>query len=533
MHRLAPVPAWPGRAFAGLLYAVNPFVFDRLDTGQWFLLLGYALLPHALKAFTELRGGGQWTPWRFALLAAATGIASSHMAILLALACVSITVAWTKALRGRLGRRVALAAALATTLSLYWLLPTPGIRELWDSVGPAQLALYRTVGDERLGLGVTVAALSGYWNNDDPLREFLPAWPLVFAAVAMLAVYGLALAVRRPAALGIGAAGFAGFALATVEAWGVTRGAFHGLFDAFPPLRSFREPQKGVALLTLAYAYLGAIAVDDLVRSAFSRRVRGVLIVLVLVLPLLGGYRVLGGLWGSLETSQFPRSWYSAERIIAAEAQYSRTLVLPWSGYLRLGFAHGRVVANPAPGFFSSPVLASRSVGDAGASDHEDPVEARIDRLLADGRPQANLAACLSELGVSHVLVLEAPGWASYRHLERLAGFESVLKGHDLVLYRLRTPGGLVMTRDGTGAPCGVVAPLAVRRVHPALYELKTAVREERIVLGLPDAEHWRVSRGEVRYLGWASYRRNYILGLAGVAAFGLSALARARRSRA
>ena len=50
MHRLVRVRHASAAWFAGLLYAINPFVYDRLHSGQWFLLLGYALLPHAYGA---------------------------------------------------------------------------------------------------------------------------------------------------------------------------------------------------------------------------------------------------------------------------------------------------------------------------------------------------------------------------------------------------------------------------------------------------------------------------------------------------
>src|SRR5260221_8578431 len=57
MHRAAPARTEAGRYFAGLLYAVNPFVYDRLYTGQWFLLLGYALVPWAFRQFGRLLAG--------------------------------------------------------------------------------------------------------------------------------------------------------------------------------------------------------------------------------------------------------------------------------------------------------------------------------------------------------------------------------------------------------------------------------------------------------------------------------------------
>src|SRR5262249_19784648 len=43
---------WPARLAAGVCYAWNPFVAERLIIGQWALLLGYGGLPWVLRALT-------------------------------------------------------------------------------------------------------------------------------------------------------------------------------------------------------------------------------------------------------------------------------------------------------------------------------------------------------------------------------------------------------------------------------------------------------------------------------------------------
>ena len=51
---------WFARLAAGVFYAWNPFVAERLIIGQWALLLGYAGLPWALRAVTT----GTVASWR-------------------------------------------------------------------------------------------------------------------------------------------------------------------------------------------------------------------------------------------------------------------------------------------------------------------------------------------------------------------------------------------------------------------------------------------------------------------------------------
>jgi hypothetical protein len=523
--------------FAGVLYAVNPFVYDRLFTGQWFLLLGYALLPLAYRAFLATLERDRGAPWRFGALFVATGIASTHMAALLAVLCAATLIASARRIRRtpRVGRAAAAALALGVLPSLYWLIPTPGLEDFWRHVGSGQLALYRTVPDGDWGLGATVAGLYGYWNDAEPVKFFLTVWPLLAAALIALAAWGAALRRRDPITWAVAGAGVFGFLLALGDGSALTRDTYTWLLDHFSALRSFREPQKGVALLVFAYAFLGAAAVDDLLSHPPRLRwARTALAVAVVVLPLMYGYRMLGGLWGGLETSHFPASWDQADATLEAQASHSRTLFLPWHGYFALDFAHGRVVANPAASFFHTPILASRSVGDAAVADESDPTERRVQRLLARPGGGRDLARCLAPLGVSHVLLAKQADWQRYRFLDRRSDFAPVRRWNDLTLYRSRTPGGFVMAANGTQSACsGKLRPLDVRKRSEVRYELaqQPPARSEP-VLGLPQPAKWRASGNEVTFAPWSRYRRNYLLGVAGALAFAASWMLLGRRRK-
>lgn len=537
MHRLAPTPNAAGRLFAGVVYAVNPFVYDRLYAGQWFLLLGYALLPFALAAFVRLARAGARSAWSFALAAVAVGVASAHMFVLLLVACACVGAALVAASPGRrAGTAGALGcgAALAVAGSLYWLVPTPATHELWSRVGNEQLGYYATVGDERWGVEATVAALSGFWNDPDPIRELLPGWQLLALALVLLAAWGLVERRRDGVALGVAAAGLLGFLLALGVSSALTGSAFTLLLERVPAARSFREPQKGVALLALAYAYLGSAGVAALVRGVRSPARRRALAAVALAVPLLAGYRTFGGLWGTMQTSSFPPSWTEARRVLAAEAAGSRTLFLPWAAYVELWFAGGRLVANPAPQFFDSPMLASKAAAPGpGLSDTTDPVDARVARLLRGGARNPRLGACLAELGVAYVLLAREVGAEEYVYLDRRSDVAVVRRWPELVLYRLREPGGLAMAARGA-TPCRrAVDPLPVRRLSPVRYELERLPRAPaRLLLGLPLAAEWSRDGLSLSFGPWRDYRRNYALGAvsAVVAAAVAAALARPRR---
>lgn len=570
MHRLAPARGSAGRYAAGLLYAVNPFVYDRLWTGQWYLLLGYALLPHALRAFVALLAEGRARLWRTVLLGMAVGVAGAHMFALLLGLAVAIAVASgaAAAVRGRAGAALVLgraAAGLGLTCvgCLYWLLPTPGLSEFWSRVGGDQLALYETLGDRRWGIGLNVAGLYGFWNDELPIKAHQPAWPLLACMLLALSLLGLWRLRREPVAWAVAVAAVAGFLLALGIASPLTSGAYTWLLQHVTPLRSFREPQKAVALLAFAYAYLLPAGGEALAGIAPGPRARRCLAVGLVALPLAYGYRTLGGLWDGLHTTSYPQSWSEARAVLRSEAAGSRTLVLPWSGYIVFRFTHWRTVANPAPAFFDTPVLASRSIGAGDAAQsNADPEEAVVAGLLHGATPGGRLGRCLAALGVSHILLpTDADDAGAYRVLDRQRDIVVERRWRDLILYRNEVPSGLVLAAPATpdGGPCassGGLRPLPWTRTSPVAYRLGEAPRPgERTVLALSHDPGWKLDGVaatpfaeavnafpgrpgalELSYAPWHAYRRNYGLGMLALAALALLrpllALAERRRRR-
>jgi len=544
MHRIAPTEHELGRYFAGALYAVNPFVYDRLYTGEWYLLLGYALLPWAFAALLPLARGEWRAAWRFAAVATAVGVASPHMFALLGVLVLAVgAAALTRPHRRAALAALALGCGVTAAASLYWLIPAPGLGELWRHVGPAQLTLYQTVGAGRWGVVGAVLGLSGYWNDAQPIAAYLHAWPLIAFGLLVLGFWGLGLRRRDPLAWAVAGAAAFGFVLALGARSAITGGIFRAVLDHVAAARSFREPQKGAALLAFGYAYLGAAAAGDLRAHASHLRPRAAAAAFaaaLLALPLLGGYRELGGLWGDLRTTSYPASWSQARTRLDREAQSSRTLVLPWHGYFSLSFAGDRVVANPAAAFFDTPVLVSRSIGEgAAANDNSDTLDRTVTSLLAGGSSRTDLGACLATLGVSHVLVAKEADWSSYSFLGRQRDLLVERRWPDLVLYRNVRPAGLVerVTHLGRGLCDTRVVPLPARFDGPADLVLAAApLRGSLVAVATPSDAAWRLGGADGRRLdgglltfrasgasrtltlaGWAPLRRNYLLGVLGL----------------
>src|SRR5689334_14680446 len=119
---------WFARLAAGVFYAWNPFVAERLIIGQWALLLGYAGLPWAVRAVAT----GPVTSWRgagrlgLALLPAAVGGFAAMTVSALAVLPVAVLARPVKG-EWRGGRGLAAGAVALGMLalgSLPWLVPS-------------------------------------------------------------------------------------------------------------------------------------------------------------------------------------------------------------------------------------------------------------------------------------------------------------------------------------------------------------------------------------------------------------------------
>ena len=65
--RLTPARSPLARAAAAVLYAWNPFVYERLVMGHWGLLVAYAALPWVARAALDLRAGTEGAARRLVL----------------------------------------------------------------------------------------------------------------------------------------------------------------------------------------------------------------------------------------------------------------------------------------------------------------------------------------------------------------------------------------------------------------------------------------------------------------------------------
>jgi hypothetical protein len=491
--RLTGGGAW-ARTGSGLLYAVNPFVFERIYAGQLLFLLAYALFPFYMvsvwrslgvrpRAGPEPSGLGRLVPalWLALLVALSPNMAWIGVVALAVTALVTLTR------RPRLlgiGRALAIAGAFLAT-SAYLVLPSLGAGGLSGPGGLADLAAYRTAGDARLGLYTNVAGLYGFWRAGPRLpKDLASGWPLLLVVILLVAAVGGVSALRsnsRWVAASLMGMGLVGGLLALGNQ-GPTGSLFQWAYVHIPFFNVMREPEKFSALLAMAYAVAFGWGLDRLVSTSRSRPTRYLNIALALGLPLAYTPTIFYGLDSQVASSVLPASWGAADRLMVGSGQ---ALVLPWHEYLAFPFTDQRTIANPFPGAFDRGVIAGDDVELPNVySESGSARSAFLQKLFTHGRDITTAGSLLAPLGIRYVVLTKVVDWRSYSWLGRQRDLTPIFSSRDLEVWKVdqtvsdgfRTS-NLVATalggRLGDGAALGAFDAVTGQRGGPAPFHGK------------------------------------------------------------
>jgi len=483
--RLAARSRW-SRLAAGTLYAVNPFVFNRLYAGHLPLLIGYALLPFATAAVLRSLSApaSRWpipALWWAVLTALAPTFAWIFGVIVVGVLVVGVSTS-QHPIRRVAGWFATVVGAFAL-MSTYILLPHSATG-LPTQVGRVSLALYRTSGDPHLGLFANVLALYGFWRlgpGPELPKNIVSGWPFLALAIVLIAAFGAWQAVRKgkprdariptespidgttPQLGGEGEpslnddsntghsppldqrhlailllfVGVAGYFLALGDQ-GPTGGLFLWAYEHVPFFAIMREPQKFLMLLALAYAVFFGWGVERISQVNVSpRRVGAIAAAAVIGVMLPLGYtpNIFGGLAGQITSTSLPSAYQRVDALMATGS--GNILALPWHLYMEYPFTNARVVANVAPMSFQRNVISGDNVESGGVETQStSPRSAYLGQLFANGPVIHVFGALVAPLGVQYVVVAKAVDWMSYRWLADQKDLRLVLNTSSLEVWR-------------------------------------------------------------------------------------------------
>jgi hypothetical protein len=424
--------------YGGTLFVVNPFVYDRFVAGHLFFLLAYSLLPWALSALFDLtRRPSLRVAVAVALWFVALGAIDLHVLGLYALLTTLAAIVAPSRLRLAFGAAAIGVGALA---SAYWILPSlftdPG-----RNVGLADVEVYASR-PEGFAILPTLLGMDGFWRNEftGPGERFSALYLLIVPILALAAIGAAELlrtGTRRRFAFALSAGGLLGLILAAGSSFPPTADAFRWAFEHVPYMGVYREPQKFLALLILAYAVFGAVGLDVLVRARPGegrRWLAPAATAAAVAMALAYGYTTLWGFGGQVKPGSYPASWAAANDVMDARGP-GRLLVFPWHLYAVWSFTDRRIVANPAPSFFSREVLSGDEAGFRGFAQSPDPFSRYIAELLSSRGQIRSLGHLVAPLGVRYVALLREVDWPRYRFVTRQEDLVPIYRGGRFTLF--------------------------------------------------------------------------------------------------
>jgi hypothetical protein len=373
--RLAPTSSRVAAVAAATAYGWSPYLHERLLLGQWALLVGWAVLPWAVRSALAWRAGGAAWPTVLALSVAALG--GANALLLVGLAVV---------LCGPFLRSVGACAVL----SLPWAVPAL----LQETVaGDARgVAAFAANSDTPFGVLGSLLTGGGVWARDAvPDGRSLGSW--IALAVLLVALTGLP-ALHRRMGLRLTAVALVGLGIALLGVVPVADAVLRWAVVHVPAAGLLRDGQKWVAPLVLLVSAAFACAVEA---ALVPGRPRVLLAGVAVLAPLAALPAAAWGEGHRLRSSHYPADWESVTRQADGVV-----LVLPWTLYRAYPWTHGTTVLDPATKLLRRPVVDDDLPLAGGDVRGEDPLAQRLDAEATAGRP---LLAALQREGVQQVLV--------------------------------------------------------------------------------------------------------------------------------
>ena len=476
LRQIRPESGTLATSTAALAAVWNPFVSERLVVGQWTVLLGYAVLPWAVRsALRVLEGTGR----RGALVLAVcvAGLGGVNTVAVAVTAMLAVLVAGIRTDPRRTFSSLILATAAAAGVSAVWVLPALGAGV---SVDPIGVKAFSPAADTPLGVWGSLVSGGGFWNTaSHPDQRGLLLIAVLAAVLSMVAIVLFVVDVRRARQWPVLVPVLGGALVVGLSALPVTRDLWTWLVTEIPGGGVLRDSQKFLASWVVALAVGAGLAVDRLRKmpaAAAGPAAAGVIGLTVLLSP-----QLLWGVGGRLDAEPIPNGYREAAAQLSAQPA-GEVGLLPWQQYRRYDWNGDRVSLTLAPRVIDQRVLFDDSLRlrggtVAGENPRAAAVSAQIDRggSPVDALEAAGVRYIAAELGAGlqvddgavraagrvivddpHLLVVdlgrgtetgESPRWGSLGWALMMMTFVVSITGSLVAWKRRKLPGSLLRSR--------------------------------------------------------------------------------------
>jgi len=457
-HNLCPAESRSGRYFAGLIYMVNPFIYVRFLAGHYYILLAHAIVPFAVFSFLRfLEIPDRRSTLRMIVcttLVAVVGIHTLFLLLFLYLVIFSFRVVEKRRDEDLypLMKYTIFASGLFLLLNFYWIFPIlTADGSVINQIGSADIMAFAPRPASNFNIAFTMASMYGFWRGGYTYtKDLLPFWYLFFFFILFLVVHGSLITLSDKK---LGATTRA-FVIVAVVALFLGIGAssdgtapiFNYMFENVPIFKGFRDSHKFVALLVLAYAYLGGLGVDDFAKQmkmkegGMNKRqaISMIIIVSALISPLIYTHTIFG-FHDQLKPVDYPESWYEVNDLMNSDEDEFNILFLPWHAYMDFQWIENRDkrLGTPANSFFDKPVILGDNMEIGGIySQSADPISKYIEFLLQNRDNIKNFGELVAPINVRYIVLVEEVDYRNYDFLYSQEDLELIFEGEDLIVFR-------------------------------------------------------------------------------------------------
>lgn len=448
-HKLAQLNNKSFAYLAGMVYVFNPFVYTRFINGQWLVLLGYAFLPWAIRAFyIYLKNPNLVNAIKFTIWTSLICLSSIHTIGILLLILITLFVLIKKKSLTNLFKGLVLITTAILIINSYWLIPVlkgeSNLIQRVESFNQNEFNAFATQGIVLNSPVISSLLLTGFWADNQSrytLPSATPIWIVGILGVFTLVIVGIFYLIKQKDRLGIALiiGGVVSIVLALGVSTPITVFITNLLNELIPFYTGYREPHKWLMLLCIAYAYSAGIGGFILIKFLTNRIKKGefYIKVIILLIPILFAPTLLFAAASQLKSSDYPQDWYSAKEYIESRSEDSTIVIFPWHLYLPISFT-GRVVANPAKHFYKGNIIVSEDPELKGVSVKNTNTLSNYIReeILPFTNNLNNLNLKLKEKDIDYVLLLKESDWNRYEWLDK-TDLEIVVNNNSLILYKV------------------------------------------------------------------------------------------------
>jgi len=342
----------------------------------------------------------------------------------------------------RLSRSLALALGLFLVINSFWIVPLElgknSTAQAISSFTTADQQAFATLGSNLANKVINVLQLQGFWAEGENLyllpQEAFPLWGIAVIGLWIVVYIGarsLWKQKQRLPVIWFGTAAILATLLAATNLLPLL-GKHIGL------LAGYREPQKFVGLVALAFAVFVGYAIPAiLVRCQQKKPVTfNAVFAGLLVLPILLTPTMYGAFAFQLMPHHYPADWDMINAQLSNDKSKGRVLFLPWHLYMQFGFTD-RITVNPAAQYFNKDVIVSNSLEYHDASptvpSHE---KTQIGTILKTAKNYRDLGAELNSHHIKYILLAREQDYKSYDYLSKQKDLSLVAQTTHFDMYR-------------------------------------------------------------------------------------------------